>query len=107
MAIVPPSARSETQTLRNAAHSFLFNGTPGGTTTANRRAFDKSLQMLMQMQEKPEQAREQSEPEMEEADTDASDVDSSAEAQPGGTPSERTGTRCKSTSGSGWLTGRF
>jgi len=52
---------------------------PGGTTTANRRAFDKSLQMLMQMQE--------SEREMEEADTDASDVDASAEAQPGGTPS--------------------
>jgi hypothetical protein len=52
------SARSEKQPLRYAAHSFLFNGGPGETTTANRRAFDKRLQMLMQMQEKDKQAWE-------------------------------------------------
>jgi len=43
--------------------------------------------MLMQMQEKAEQARQQSKPEMEEADTDASAVDSSADAPPSGTSS--------------------
>ena len=48
---------------------------------------------------------EQSEHEMEEADTDASthasDVDSSAEAHPGGTLLDRTGTRRKSMPGDG------
>lgn len=53
------SARSETKTSRNAARRFLFNGRPGGTTTVNRRAMDKSLQMLMQMQEKDKQTWEQ------------------------------------------------
>lgn len=60
---------------------------PAPRLTASRRAFDKGLEMLMQLHEKAEQGREQSEPEMEEPDADASAVDSSADAQPGGMPS--------------------
>jgi hypothetical protein len=52
------SARSET-TLRNPAHTFLFNRVLAGLRQSNRRAFDKSLQMLMQMQGKDKQAWEQ------------------------------------------------
>jgi hypothetical protein len=56
---MPSVARPKTRTLRNAACSFLFQRSPGGTTTADQRAFDKSLQMLKQEQEKDKQAWEQ------------------------------------------------